>query len=183
MSTVVNFVKISSLSSLLFVAWCSFTYADTTYQTLGKPAEQLSSQIQWNLTITPDGKNLPEGQGTALQGAKIFAFKCASCHGPAGIGASAEALVGDVGSLASEYPEKTINSYWPYATTLFDYIRRAMPIDAPFSLSADEVYALCAYLLNEDDIISTDKELNKQTLPQVSMPNRDGFIAIYPDKY
>lgn len=173
----------SFLSGLLFIAWCSASYADTDYQTLGQPAEQLSSQAQWNLTITPEGKGLPTGYGSPEQGAKIFALKCAACHGPAGIGGSAEPLVGEVSSLASEYPEKTINSYWPYATTLFDYIRRAMPIDAPFSLSANEVYALCAYLLSEDDIIPKDQELNEENLPQVSMPNRDGFIAVYPDKY
>ena len=113
----------------------------------------------------------------------MFAVKCAACHGPAGIGASADPLMGEVGSLNSEYPEKTVNSYWPYATTLFDYIRRAMPMDAPFSLSANEVYALCAYILNQDDIIEADQELNEENLPQVSMPNRDGFNAIYPDKY
>jgi cytochrome c len=171
------------LSSLLFVAWCSQSYADSEYQALGKPAQKLSSQAQWNLTITPAGKGLPVGKGSSEQGAKIFSLKCAVCHGPAGIGASAEPLMGEVGSLTSEYPEKTISSYWPYATTLFDYIRRAMPIDAPFSLSANEVYALCAYLLSEDDIIAADQELNEKNLPQVSMPNRDGFIAIFPDKY
>lgn len=173
----------SFLSSTLLLACCAYSYADTEYQALGKPAEQLSSQAQWNLTITPEGKNLPEGHGTAEQGAKIFAMKCAACHGPAGIGASAEPLIGEVGSLTSEYPEKTINSYWPYATTLFDYIRRAMPIDAPFSLSANEVYALCAYILSQDDIINNDQELNEENLPQVSMPNRDGFVAIHPDKH
>ena len=178
MSTGFNF-----LSTLFLIACFSHSYADAEYQALGKAAEQLSTQAQWNLTITPDGKGLPMGHGTAKQGAKIFAFKCAACHGPAGIGASAEPLVGEVGSLTSEYPEKTINSYWPYATTLFDYIRRAMPIDAPFSLSVNEVYALCAYLLSEDDIIPKDQELNEENLHQVSMPNRDGFIAIYPEKY
>tara|TARA_R110001606_G_scaffold399310_1_gene584680 strand:+ start:12640 stop:13176 length:537 start_codon:yes stop_codon:yes gene_type:complete len=171
------------LSSLLLIACFSHSYADAEYQALGKPAEQLSSQAQWNLTITPAGKDLPIGHGSSEQGAKVFAMKCAACHGPAGIGASAEPLLGEVGSLASEYPEKTVNSYWPYATTLFDYIRRAMPIDAPFSLSSNEVYALCAYILSQDDIISADQELNEENLPQVSMPNRDGFIAIYPDKY
>tara|TARA_R110002050_G_scaffold9504_1_gene32987 strand:- start:124023 stop:124559 length:537 start_codon:yes stop_codon:yes gene_type:complete len=178
MSTGFNF-----LSGLLLIAAFSHSYADIKYQALGKPAQQLSSQTQWNLTITPEGKGLPTGHGTAEQGAAIFALKCAACHGPAGIGGSAEPLVGEVGSLTSEYPEKTVNSYWPYTTTLFDYIRRTMPIDAPFSLSANEVYALCAYLLSEDAIIAKDQELNEENLPQVSMPNRDGFIAIYPDKY
>lgn len=170
------------LSYLFFISYSLHSYADAEYQALGKPAQELSSQVQWNLTITPEGENLPDGHGTAKQGAQLFALKCASCHGPAGIGASAEPLIGEVGSLNSEYPEKTVNSYWPYATTLFDYIRRAMPIDAPFSLSANEVYALSAYILSQDDIIDADQDLNKESLPQVSMPNRDGFIAIYPDK-
>ena len=170
------------LSAILLLALSLHSYAGAEYQTLGKPAQQLSSQAQWNLTITPDGKNLPEGHGSAEQGAKIFALQCAACHGPAGIGASAEPLIGEVGSLTSEYPEKTINSYWPYAITLFDYLRRAMPIDAPFSLSANEVYALCAYILSQDDIISPDLELNEKNLSQVLMPNKDGFVAIYPDK-
>jgi cytochrome c len=148
---------------------------------LGKPAESLSQAAEWNLSIFPDGKGLPKGKGTAAQGAKLFALQCATCHGPEGIGASAEPLIGEVGSLRSLYPEKTVNSYWPYPTTLFDYIRRSMPINAPFSLSADEVYALCAYILSSDDIINADLELNEEVLPQVKMPNRNGFVAIYPE--
>lgn len=171
------------LVSLFLMSYCLSSHADTEYQPLGQSAYQLSSEPHWNLTITPEGKHLPKGHGTAKQGVELFAVKCAACHGPAGIGASADPLMGEVGSLNSEYPEKTVNSYWPYATTLFDYIRRAMPMDAPFSLSANEVYALCAYILNQDDIIETDQELNEENLPQVSMPNRDGFNAIYPDKY
>ena len=108
-------------------------------------------------------------------------MQCAVCHGPGAIGASADPLVGEVGSLASEYPEKTVNSYWPYATTLFDYIRRAMPLGAPFSLTADEVYSLSAYILSQDGIIPSDIELNQHNLPKVTMPNRGGFITIYPD--
>jgi S-disulfanyl-L-cysteine oxidoreductase SoxD len=155
--------------------------AETVFQPLGNAADNLSKQAQWNLSISPTGEGLPAGKGTAAQGSKIFALQCAGCHGPKGIGASADPLMGEVGSLASDYPEKTVNSYWPYATTLFDYIRRAMPINAPFSLTADEVYALSAYILSQDGIIAADIELNQENLPQVSMPNRDGFIAIYPD--
>lgn len=169
----------TTLLILIFPA----SYAETNFQPLGQAAEQLSQSTQWNLSISPDGNNLPTGQGNAAQGAKIFAAQCASCHGPEGIGASAEPLIGEVGSLTSEYPEKTVNSYWPYATTLFDYIRRSMPIDKPFSLTADEVYALCAYILSSDDIIEVDFELNQLTLPKVKMPNRDGFTAIYPDNH
>ena len=148
---------------------------------LGQNASEHVLKPEWNLTITPDGKNLPTGKGTAAKGKIIFAKKCSGCHGPEGIGASAEPLVGEVGSLNSTYPEKTVNSYWPYATTLFDYIRRAMPIDSPFSLTADEIYALSAYILSHDDIIEPDFELNQHTLPKVKMPNKDGFIAIYPN--
>jgi len=177
MSTVSKF-----FATAILLSFSIHSYADTDYQPLGKPAGHLSEQSQWNLTIYPDGTGLPVGKGIAAQGAEIFAVQCAGCHGPEGIGASAEPLIGEVGTLTDKYPEKTVNSYWPYATTLFDYIRRAMPLNAPFSLTADEVYALSAYILSQDGIISADLELNKETLPQVKMPNRDGFIAIYPDK-
>jgi len=176
----------SMLIRIVFVAIYllhpQISYGQEDFQALGKKANDLSQQAQWNLTITPDGKNLPKGRGTAAQGAKIFALKCAGCHGPEAIGASAEPLVGEVGSLTSEYPEKTVNSYWPNATTLFDYIRRAMPLNSPFSLSADEIYALCAYIFNKDDIFLDNVELNEETLPQVTMPNHSGFVAIYPDQ-
>ncbi len=156
--------------------------ADTLFQPLGQDAKALMQQPEWNLTIFPDGRNLPDGEGYATQGKQIFAQKCAACHGPAGIGGSADPLTGEVGSLTSDYPEKTVNSYWPYATTLFDYIRRAMPIDAPFSLSPDEVYALCAYILSQDGIIDADTIMNNTSLPKVVMPNRDGFIRFYPER-
>ncbi len=148
---------------------------------LGKDGSALTHLPEWNLTISPDGENLPVGKGTAEQGKIIFANKCSVCHGPEGIGGSAEPLMGEVGSLTSDYPEKTVNSYWPYATTLYDYIRRAMPIGSPFSLTPDEVYALCAYILSYDGIIVPNLELNQHTLPKVTMPNRDGFITIYPE--
>ena len=155
-------------------------FAEVDHEKLGKPAQDLVTQPQWNLDIAPDGKGLPHGHGTAAEGEKIYNQQCFACHGPEGMGGSAVALTGDVGSLTDKYPEQTVNSYWPYATTLFDYIRRAMPINAPLSLSADQVYALCAYILSRDDIIKKDAELNEETLPQVKMPNRDGFIEIYP---
>ena len=142
---------------------------------LGQNADEIASQPQWHLTITPDGKNLPAGSGSAQQGEHIFAAQCAACHGPAGVGGSAMALTGDVGSLTDEYPEKTVNSYWPHATTLFDYIRRAMPPQAPYSLTVDEVYALTAYILSQDAIIDPKLALTQDNLPLVTMPNRDGF--------
>ena len=175
----------SMVSKGLFIAgllsFSTLSFAEPDYQALGKDATELSQQAQWNLSISPDGTGLPAGKGTAAQGEKLFALQCAVCHGPGAIGASADPLIGEVGSLASEYPEKTVNSYWPYATTLFDYIRRAMPINAPFSLTPDEVYSLSAYILSQDGIIAADTELNEENLPQIVMPNRNGFIAIYPE--
>ncbi|MCX4188332.1 c-type cytochrome [Methylophaga sp. OBS4] len=169
-------------SLFLFLLWLASTnlQAEVLFQPLGQAAKELSKLPEWNLSISPEGEGLPAGSGTAAQGKQIFALKCAACHGPEAIGGSAEPLVGEVGSLNSNYPEKTVNSYWPYATTLFDYIRRAMPIDAPFSLNSNEIYALCAYILSQDGIIDPSMKLNKATLPQVTMPNRDGFSAVYP---
>ncbi|MDF1588989.1 MAG: cytochrome c [Gammaproteobacteria bacterium] len=176
----------SMLIKTLLIGFCLLhsvsCFAQDNYQKLGKKADGLSQQAQWNLTILPSGDNLPKGGGTAVQGAKLFAVKCAGCHGPEGIGASAEPLVGEVGSLTSDYPEKTVNSYWRNPTTLFDYIRRAMPTNAPFSLTHDEIYALCAYIFNKDDIFLNNVELNQETLPKVTMPNHSGFVAIYPSQ-
>lgn len=174
------FTKIILFNITLLIS--SSAFADASYQKLGMPADDITALPQWNISISPDGTGLPTGSGTAAMGAEIFAEKCAACHGPAGIGGAAEPLVGEVGSLTDDYPEKTVNSYWPYATTLFDYIRRAMPIGQPFSLSADEVYALSAYILAQDAIIPSDAEMNAKTLPAVVMPNRDGFVSQYPDK-
>ena len=107
----------------------------------------------------------------------IYLAKCARCHGADGQGGPADKLVGGVGSLTSPHPIKTVGSYWPYATTLFDYIRRAMPYDRPASLGDDEVYAVSAYVLKLNGIVSEDLELNRKSLPRVEMPNRDGFVA------
>ncbi len=151
--------------------------ADELYQSKGKIDHELNSATKWNLTIFPSGKNLPEGQGTVSQGAELFASQCASCHGQNGRGGSAMALTGDVGSLSSEYPEKTVNSFWPYATTLFDYIRRTMPPQAPFSLSADQAYALSAFILAQDGLVPEDGQLFQQNIHQVQMPNQHGFYT------
>jgi len=128
----------------------------------------------WDISIEPSGAGLPAGSGTARAGAAIFAAKCASCHGEAGGGKPNDALVG--GSLTATPPGKTVGSYWPYATTLFDYIRRAMPLPESKSLTDDEVYALAAYILAQNKIIGDDDVMDARTLPQVRMPNRDGFV-------
>lgn len=146
---------------------------------LGKPADP-AAVAAIDISIPPDGKGLPAGSGTVEQGAAIFAAKCQACHGANGAGGPNDRLTGGVGSLASPKPIKTVASYWPYATTVFDYIRRAMPITAPQSLTNDEAYALTAYLLSVDGIVAKDARLDAQTLPKVQMPNRSGFISWEP---
>ena len=130
----------------------------------------------WDISIPPSGAGLPAGSGTARSGAAVYDQKCAACHGVKGVGKPADVLAGGQGSLASKTPLRTVGSYWPYATTLFDYVRRAMPITNPLSLTNDEVYAVSAYVLYLNGIVGEDAQMNAQTLPQVKMPNRDGFI-------
>ena len=130
------------------------------------------------LNVFPDGHGLPPGHGTVADGARLFALHCAGCHGRDGRGGSADELTGAVHPLTSVDADKTIGSYWPYATTLFDLIRRAKPMNAPGTLNADEVYALCAWLLHANGIVPADVVLDAQTLPAIRMPNRDGFIRI-----
>ena len=129
-----------------------------------------------DLSIPPSGAGLPAGAGSVKQGEAVYAGKCLACHGAEGAGKPADRLVGGVGSLATVSPVRTVGSYWPYATTLFDYVRRGMPTTAPRSLTNDEVYAVSAYILNLNGIIAADAVMNAQTLPQVKMPNRDGFV-------
>ena len=132
----------------------------------------------WDISVGPDGAGLPPGRGTPKQGEAVYAQKCAACHGEKGAGKPNDQLIGGRGSLSGDQaPVKTVGSFWPYATTLFDYIRRAMPLNAAKSLSDDEVYAVCAYLLQLNGIIGEDNAMDAQTLPQVQMPNRDGFIV------
>jgi len=129
-----------------------------------------------DISITPDGEGLPPGNGDAVAGKTIYTRKCASCHAEDGQGKPADRLAGGIGSLDSDTPVKTVGSFWPYATILFDYIRRAMPLNAPLSLTDDEVYAVTAYLLAINGIVATNQTLDAESLPAVRMPNRDGFI-------
>jgi len=130
----------------------------------------------WDISIGPDGSGLPAGSGTPRQGEAVFAAKCAACHGENGGGKPNDRLVGGQGTLAGDAPVKTIGSYWPYATTIFDCVRRAMPLNESKSLTDDEVYAVVAYLLQQNRIIEEGDVMDARTLPQVRMPNRDGFI-------
>lgn len=131
-----------------------------------------------NLSVLPDGAGLPEGKGTAREGAKVYAMHCAACHGDQGEGrGDFVALVGGRGTLATAEPRLTVGSYWPAATTVFDYIRRAMPYNSPGVLSTDDVYAVTAWILEKNGIVSTSTVLDRRSLPKVRMPNRDGFVA------
>lgn len=170
---------------LVTAAWlgcAAATGAPPLAPTLGEPVSEAQLR-RWDLTVFPDGAGLPPGGGTARQGAVLFANKCASCHGPGGRGATADELAGGRHPLDGPYPDKNVGNYWPFATTIFDFTRRAMPTDAPGSLSADEAYALTAYLLYANGIIGEDERMDAATLPKVRMPNRDGFdwIDVRPD--
>ena len=132
----------------------------------------------WDISIDPSGAGLPAGGGTPRQGEAVFAAKCAACHGEKGAGKPNDQLVGGGGTLTGDKPPvKTVGSYWPYATTLFDYIRRAMPLNESKTLANDEGYALVAYLLQLNGIIGESDTMDAQSVPKVRMPNRDGFVA------
>ena len=130
----------------------------------------------WNIDVSSSGGGLPPGKGTVRQGAEVYAAKCAKCHGPTGTEGPYDVLVGGRDTLKTTKPLKTIGSYWPYATTLYDYINRAMPFDAPQSLTSDEIYAVIAWLLYQNKIIAEKTVLDASTLQTVDMPNRLGFI-------
>jgi S-disulfanyl-L-cysteine oxidoreductase SoxD len=143
----------------------------------GKPVAP-ADIAAWDISIGPDGAGLPPGKGTVAQGETVYAAKCQACHAEKGAGGPNDRLVGGAGTIAPDKaPVKTVGSYWPYATTLFDYVRRAMPWDRPKSLTDDEVYAVAAYVLYLNGIIGQDEVLDAQSLPKVKMPNREGFAA------
>lgn len=175
-----------AIAAFLTLAGCAGQPASTTTSkpqspSLGQVVE--STEIaRWDISIPPSGAGLPAGEGTARQGALVYQQQCQACHGEKGVGKPADALVGGIGSLGSKAPMRTVGSYWPYATTLFDYVRRAMPLNNPLSLKDQEVYAVSAYVLYLNGIIGEDAPMNRQTLPQVKMPNRDGFVSDWPPK-
>jgi len=143
---------------------------------IGRPAT--ATEIAgWNIDVGRDGSNLPEGRGSVGQGRDVFAQQCASCHGEKGEGGLGDRLVGGQGTIGTPKPIRTVGSYWPYATTLFDYIRRAMPQNAPQSLSNDDVYAVSAYILSLNGLVAADATLDAKSLAAIRMPNRDRFVG------
>jgi cytochrome c len=158
----------------------SVTMALAESPKLGKPITQ-ADLADLDITVFPDGTNLPPGSGKAADGAKIFAEKCVACHGENGQGGVAARVIGGPPKATLD-GGKTIANYWPYATTVFDFIRRSMPWTQPRSLTDQEVYALTAYILAANKLIGQDDEMNATTLPKVKMPNRDNFVIRFPDR-
>lgn len=179
-SRAIHFAGIATFVAIVLAA-CAVQPPAARPPALGA-AVSAEEVARWDISIPSSGAGLPPGGGTVAQGESVYAAKCQSCHGPKGAGKPADALVGGIGSLATATPVRTVGSYWPYATTLFDYTRRAMPIASPFSMSNDEVYAVTAYVLFLNGIIPADATMNAQSLPAVKMPNRDGFISDWPPR-
>lgn len=161
--------------SLLLVAGAAF--AQSKFGVGRAPSAE--EEKAWAISVLGDGRGLPEGSGTVAEGREVYDRRCKRCHGEGGKGGDEAPLVGGNGTLATPKPLKTVGSYWPYATTFFDYVRRAMPFKDPGTLSANQVYAVSAYILHLNGIIKETDAMNAQTLPKVAMPNRDGFV---PDK-
>jgi S-disulfanyl-L-cysteine oxidoreductase SoxD len=163
----------------LFVSFaCVSALAQTSqFANVGRTptAEEIKA---WDFAISLDGKELPPGSGNAQQGAPLFAAKCSGCHGKdlEGVRRMGPRLEGGKGTIHTKHPEKTIGSYWPFATSIWDYIHRAMPRYQEGTLSADQIYALTAFLLFKNGIIGENEMMNAQTLPKVQMPNRNGFV-------
>ena len=164
-------------AALLVSVALSTPAAAQTYDLGRAPTDQ--EIAGWDIDARPSGAGLPPGSGSVADGQKIYAERCVACHGEKGEGPM-DRLTGGVGTLASEKPVKTVGSYWPYATTLFDYIRRAMPFDNPQSLSVDEVYAVTAYVLSMNELVPNDAVMNAEALPKVQMRNQDGFVSPDP---
>jgi S-disulfanyl-L-cysteine oxidoreductase SoxD len=166
-------------ASLLLAMMTSASLAETP--NFGKPIDE-AVIANWDISILPDGTGLPKGSGTPAQGAPIYAEKCSACHGDNGKGGLAAALVSDRKIAGISASQKTIKNFIGDTTTIFDFIRRAMPFQAPRSLTDDEVYALTAYILSENKLIGANDTMNAETLPKVKMPNRDNFIIRFPDR-
>lgn len=158
------------LTAVLFI---SAVYGQKYH--VGRPAttEEIKATDQF---MAPDGTGLPPGKGTAAGGRDIYSKRCARCHGAQGQGDEEGPLAGGKGTLKSAKPLKTVGSFWPYATTIYDYVHRAMPFDNPGLLDSNQTYAVTALILHINGIIGEKDEMNAQTLPKVKMPNRDGFI-------
>jgi len=161
--------------SLLILAPALWAQGDSNPINLGTPIDE-ADLAGFDLVAPPDGSGYPEGSGTAIEGSEVFAMRCAACHGMSGEGTSGNTVLVGGNMSSQDTPLRTVGSYWPHASTVFDYIRRAMPADSPKSLSNEQVYKVTAYLLYLNGILEESEELNAESLQQVVMPNADGFI-------
>lgn len=165
----------SIAAAVVLSALASEAQAQSPYG-IGHPAT--AAEIAgWNIDIGRDGGNLPKGSGSVSHGREVYAQQCASCHGDKGEGGLGDRLAGGQGTIGTPKPIRTVGSYWPYAPTLFDYIRRAMPQNAPQSLSHDDVYAVSAYILNLNGLVEADATVDAKSLAAIKMPNRDRFVG------
>jgi cytochrome c len=170
---------LSAVGLTALVLGCGIASAESP--NLGQPISEADIKA-WDITILPDGSNLPPGSGTVAQGAKLFVDKgCIACHGEGGKGGPNAAMATD-DKLDHIDANKTIANFWGYSTTVFDFIRRAMPYPQPRTLSNEEVYALTAYVLHLNKLIGENEVMSAETLPRVKMPNKDNFIIKFPDK-
>lgn len=158
---------------IILVLACSAAFAQK--YGVGTPASP-ADIAALDVAVQPDGKGLPAGQGTAADGAKVYETQCRECHGAEGKGGDETGFVGTPADLLGDKPKKTVGSYWPYATTLWDYINRAMPFVRPGTLTNDQVYSVTAYILHINGLIGENDPLNAETLPAIEMPNRNGFV-------
>src|ERR1700730_3314995 len=165
----------SRASAAVVVACATCAQAQSPYG-IGRSATP-AEIAGWNIDVDRYGNNLPPGSGSVSHGREVFDQQCAACHGARGEGVIGDQLVGGQGTLATPKPVRTVGSYWPYAPTLFDYIRRAMPQNAPQSLSNEDVYAVSAYILNLNGLLPADATLDAGTLRAIKMPNRSMFVG------
>lgn len=169
-------------ATLAICNWDVFAQSKPLQKPLGIGRAATAEEIaKVDIDVMPDGRGLPDGKGTAAEGAKVYAAKCASCHGANGQGGSADRLVDRESGKNWDFATnprlvKTVGNYWPYATTLFDYTQRAMPFMQPGTLTADETYALVAHILALNKIVPEDAVMDRTTLPKVVMPSRDKFV-------
>lgn len=173
-----------SMRKLLLCIGCVLSVGQLSAQESPGLGVEISDEdlAPWDISIETDGSGLPPGSGSVDAGEAIYATQCLACHGQEGAGQPNDRLVGGHGTLGDLNQVRTIGSFWPHASTVFDYIRRAMPFQSPQSLSDDDVYALTAYLLYLNGIIDEGDVMNARTLAEIEMPNRDGFILAYPQR-
>jgi hypothetical protein len=167
---------LAGIGTVLVLWMGAVTLAQSPNYHVGRtPSDQDTRAL--GIMVAPDGTGLPVGSGTAAAGRVVFTARCSSCHGARGEGGDGPALVGGKGTLATPAPKRTVGSYWPYATTLWDYVNRAMPFNQPGTMTYDEVYAVSAYVLFLNDIVGEQQVVDARSLPLIRMPNRDGFVS------